>query len=96
MDVASLYTNIPQEEGITTVCREHDLFHNYNPSISTNYLRELLGLILKENSFQFSGENYLQMRSTAMGTKMAVVKYKNTDSKYKTTITNYVIYILIT
>jgi len=33
---------------------------------------EMLGLILKENSFQFNGENYLQTHGTAMGTKMAV------------------------
>ena len=34
--------------------------------------REMLDLILKENSFQFNGENYLQTHGTAMGTKMAV------------------------
>ena len=72
MDVTSLYTNIPQEEGITTVCRAYDAFHNNNPPIPTKYLRELLDLILKENSFQFNGENYLQTHGTAMGTKMAV------------------------
>ena len=33
MDVASLYTNIPQEEGITTICRAYDTFHNNNPPI---------------------------------------------------------------
>ena len=32
----------------------------------------MLGLILKENSFQFNGRNYLQTHGTAMGTKMAV------------------------
>ena len=72
MDVTSLYTNIPQEEGITTVCRAYDAFHNNNLPIPTKHLRELLDLILKENSFQFNGENYLQTHGTAMGTKMAV------------------------
>ena len=72
MDVTSLYTNIPQEEGITTVCRAYDAFHNKNPRIPTKHLREMLDLILKENSFQFNGENYLQTHGTAMGTKMAV------------------------
>ena len=72
MDVTSLYTNIPQEEGITTVCRAYDTFHNNNPPIPTKYLREMLDLILKENSFQFNGENYLQTHGTAMGAKMAV------------------------
>jgi len=33
----------------------------------------MLGLILKENSFQFSRKDYLQTHGAAMGTKMAVV-----------------------
>ena len=32
----------------------------------------MLSLILKENSFQFHGKDYLQTHGTAMGTKMAV------------------------
>ena len=32
----------------------------------------MLDLILKENSFQFNGENYLQIHGKAMRTKMAV------------------------
>ena len=66
MDVTSLYTNIPQEEGITIVCNAYENFH------ATNFLREMLSLILK-NSFQFNGKDYLQTHGTAMGTKMAVV-----------------------
>ena len=72
MDVTSLYTNIPQEEGITTICRAYEHFHRDNPPIPTHYLREMLRLILEENSFQFNGKNYLQICGTAMGTKMAV------------------------
>ena len=72
MDVSSLYTNIPQEEGIEIVHKAYDSFHNYNPSIPTRFLREMLGLVVNENSFQFNGENYFQKHGTAMGTKMAV------------------------
>ena len=72
MDVTSLYTNIPQEEGINAVCEAYDKFHNNSPPIPTQYLREVLSFILKENSFQFNGRNYLQIHGTAMGTKMAV------------------------
>ena len=71
MDVTSQYTNIPQEEGITTVCRAYEHFHKNNPSIPTNYIKEMLRLILKENSFQFNRKNYLQIHGTAMGTKIA-------------------------
>ena len=72
MDVTSLYTNIPQEEGITTVCEAYEEFYQKNPPIPSKYLREMLSLILQENSFQFNGKDYLQTHGTAMGTKMAV------------------------
>ena len=72
MDVTSLCTNISQEEGIHIVCTAYDNFHKNNPPIPTKYLRETLRLILKENSFQFSGRHYLQTHGTAMGTKTAV------------------------
>ena len=72
MDVTSLYTNIPQEEGITIVCNAYENLHAQKSPIATNFLREMLSLILKENSFQFNGKGYLQTHGTAMGTKMAV------------------------
>ena len=72
MDVTSLYMNIPREEGITIVCNACETFHANNPPIATNFLREMLSLILKESSFQFNGKDYLQTHGTAMGTKMAV------------------------
>ena len=71
-DVTSLYTNIPQEEGINTVCQAHQDFYDYKTPIPVGYLREMLRLIRKENSFQFNGKDYLQTHGTAMGTKMAV------------------------
>ena len=72
MDVTSLYTNIPREKGITTVCEAYEELYEENPPIPTRYLREMLSLILQENSFQFNGKDYLQTHGTAMGTKMAV------------------------
>ena len=38
----------------------------------THYLREMLGVILKENSFEFNGKTYLQAHGVTMGTKTAV------------------------
>ena len=61
-----------QEEGKTTVRRANENFHKNDPPIPTHYLREMPRLIVKENSFQFSGKHYLEIHSTAMGTKMAV------------------------
>lgn len=72
LDVTSLYTNIPQQEGINTICRAYENFYGEKKPIPTHSLREILGLILQENSFEFNGLNYLQTHGTAMGTKMAV------------------------
>ena len=67
-----LYINIRQEEGIEMVCDACETFHNNDPPIPTHYLREMLGVILKENSFEFNGKTYLQTHGVAMGTKTAV------------------------
>ena len=72
MDVTSLYTNIPQEEGIEIVCKAYDAFYKEETPIPTEYLKRALKLILQENSFEFNGKNYLQTHGTAMGTKIAV------------------------
>ncbi|CAH3155824.1 unnamed protein product [Pocillopora meandrina] len=37
MDVTSLYTNIPQEEGITIVCQAYEKYHNNSPPIPSHY-----------------------------------------------------------
>ena len=58
-------------DAIKTICNAYNNFHNNNPPIPSHYLKKMLGVILKENLFQFKGENYLQTHGTAMGTKMA-------------------------
>ena len=40
MDVTSLYTNIPQEEGVTTECHAYEDFYGDKAPIHTKYLRE--------------------------------------------------------
>ena len=74
MDVTSLYRNIPQEEGIQTVCNAYETFYMSEPPIPARPLDKVLTkLILQGNSFQFAGKkNYLQTHGTAMGTKMEV------------------------
>ena len=59
MDVTSSYTNIPQEEGIDTVCRAYEIFYRNEPPIPTQLLKQALRLILQENSFQFNGKKKL-------------------------------------
>ena len=82
MDVTSLYTNIPQEEGIDTVCRAYEIFYRNEPPIPTQLLKRALRLILQENSFQFNGKNCLQTHGTAMGTKMAVAFSQGRNQVY--------------
>ena len=53
MDLTSLYTNIPREEGITIMCKAYEAFYRNEPPIPSQYLADMLRLILKENSFQF-------------------------------------------
>ena len=50
MDVTSLYTNIPQEEGIHTVCKAYEAFYKNDTPTPTNSLRGLFRLILQETS----------------------------------------------
>ena len=64
MDVTSLYTNIPQGEGIQTICKAFDAYYENKPPIPTNLLEIALRLILTENSFQFKGKDYLQIHGT--------------------------------
>jgi hypothetical protein len=69
MDVASLYTNIPHDEGIEA-CREvWDSRTIQRPF--TESLLKLLEHVLKLNNFMFNCEHYIQISGTAMGTKMA-------------------------
>ena len=70
MDVTSLYTNIPNQEGLVSVAKS---LHSHKASyqISNKGLLELLKLVLHCNNFTFNNRTYLQVGGTAMGTKMA-------------------------
>ena len=57
MGVTSLYTIIPQDESIEIICKAYENFFKDNPPIPTHYLREMLRLILKEDSFQFNNNS---------------------------------------
>ena len=66
MDVRSLYTNIPNAEGISAVTRAFD---NYsNKTTTTKVITTFLALILTLNNFVFDCIHYLQTKGCAMGT----------------------------
>ena len=66
IDVSSLYTNIPHNEGLHALREKLDL--RQNKSVSTKVLVTLMTLILTLNNFIFNGINYLQIKGCAMVT----------------------------
>ena len=71
MDVRSLYTNIPNEEGISAI--KGFLHKRSRPGDSTlsKVIACFLRLILTLNNFVFNDQNYVQINGCSMGTKCA-------------------------
>ncbi len=70
IDVKSLYTNIPHDEGIHATLEALDTKHGRMWPLR-KVIHQFLEHILKENYFTFKYQLYLQKHGTAMGTKMA-------------------------
>jgi len=71
LDVSSLYTNIPNEEGIIACSRSLDAKRSDDSKPTNKSLVELLRLVLYKNNFEFNKKHYLQVGGTAMGTRVA-------------------------
>ncbi|KAJ8032973.1 Zonadhesin [Holothuria leucospilota] len=69
LDVSSLYTNIPNEEGISACKVASKPIQGKTPTKKD--LGELMRLILTNNNLVFGDQHYLQIHGTAMGTKIA-------------------------
>ena len=70
IDVKSLYTNIPNHEGIDASTKH--LNNHDTTGVNIQMIRSMLELILENNYFEFNDKYYLQTHGTAMGTTMAV------------------------
>ena len=74
IDVSSLYTNIPHNEGTQSALhylkQDPDTYRQPEQPIP-EVLIELIDIVLKNNVFEFNDNYYLQIQGTAMGTKMA-------------------------
>ena len=70
IDVSSLYTNIPQDEGLVVLENFLDTVRT-NKTVPTHFLVSLTKLILSENIFEFDKQLYRQNIGTAMGTPVA-------------------------
>ena len=73
LDVTSLYTNIPNEEGRRAVAFWLSKFRPQKTppagQPTNTSLLTLLKMVLELNNFQFNGQNCLQIGGTAMGTR---------------------------
>ena len=69
LDVRSLYTNIPNEEGVNVIKN----LLQVNQSKVMAVITAFLWLILALNNFIFNVTNYLQLSGVAMGTKCALI-----------------------
>ena len=71
-DVTSLYTNIPHNLGIEAIeywITKHP--EQYLQRFPKEFIVEGLRIVLENNTFFFDGHYYLQIKGTAMGTKVA-------------------------
>ena len=69
LDVESLYSNIPIQQGLTSVKKA--LSEHPSKGRLDNYLLTLLEITLLRNDFQFDNKTFLQIKGTAMGKKYA-------------------------
>ena len=71
MDVASLYTNIPNQQGLLAARQALVRSRPRSQLPKTDSLITLLSKVLSMNNFDFAGKHFLQVGGTAMGTKVA-------------------------
>ena len=72
LDVTTLYTNIPNNEGCFSIYKLLNKEHKPSSHEPTNSnICRLLWLVLTKNNFDFNGKHYLQIGGTAMGTRLA-------------------------
>ena len=71
LDVKSLYTNIPQNEGIQHCLEAMNMFYGAKLPLPVHHLKQMFEFVLKGNYFTFNKQYYLQQHGTSMGTPFA-------------------------
>ena len=71
IDVTSLYTNIPNDEGISACNSLLNLHRTDDSPPSNSSITRMLEHVLYMNNFNFNSKHYLQVGGTAMGTRVA-------------------------
>jgi len=79
IDVTSLYTVLPHKMVVDYVVEMYqetlDKWNNYTPDIKPipiSYLKEIIGVILKQTFFSFNGNTYIQNYGITMGAPSSV------------------------
>ena len=67
VDVSSLYSNIQREDGVEAVRVRKVLETRKDKSIPSDFILELLDLVLKFNIFEYDSQIWQQLIGTAMG-----------------------------
>ena len=71
LDITSLYTNIPHNEGIQSI-KEILATHRTPSNLPHHsYIIELLEVVLTNNHFRFNGTYYHLVSGTGVGTELA-------------------------
>ena len=71
-DVSNLYTSIPHPLGLEAVRYWVEKHRGMiNERFKTDFIIKAIHLVLEENTFNFDGKTYRQIKGTAMGTKVA-------------------------
>ena len=71
-DVSSLYTSIPHELGLKALKFFLEKFPDtVDKRFSKEFILEASNFVLKNNTFEFNNENYIQLLGSAMGTIFA-------------------------
>ena len=71
MDVRSLYTNVPNDEGVEAVKSYLQTRNRPGDGALSRIIATFLRLILTLNNFVFNDQNYIQVNGASMGTKCA-------------------------
>lgn len=66
LDVAALYSNIPHDKGLSTICN-YLASDDSMPEHQKIFILEGIRFILKHNLFKFNNQLYIQTNGTAMG-----------------------------
>ena len=69
LDASSLYTNIPNHEGILAVAER--LRSDSGKTLIAKFILDLLTVVIHNMNFEFYSENFLQTGATTMGTLLA-------------------------